>query len=408
MRRVHLPLSRLALLPFFALVPVLPSGCSSTAGTEADGAKSPAPPAATRPQERAAERGPDRGLARASQPAPKERRSADDRGAARDAAADSTPARPASGGAGGGRLSERELDRLIELDALIRRWNVARDAANDEERTRLEQELRGMVNAARDTLEAYLGSAQVEARVVAAAALGFCGDANPVAPLLSALSDPNYGVRANAAISLGELAEKETPLEPLLRALEDPHPDVRGSAAFALTHLARFGRARELLPPLLQRLDDTSFTVRNEAVRALAVLGSPEAVNDILAKTLHDEYFLVRLNSAVALAHIKDPRAIEPLIGLLADTEKPVRKEAAYALENITGQKLGESPSAWRSWWDANHSTIHFGPQGAAPPGPSNPPGAGTPAPAPNQALPPGGRTPKIEEESSDVRHQGG
>lgn len=372
------------------------AGCasSSTPPPAAGGAGAAARPAANPPKDAAADN-----------PAP--RRNEGERAAAR-----STPAAaPAAAPPAAGRLSDAEVETLSELDGLLRRWNAAHDGAAEDERHQLEASIRERVQKLRPQLTAYLGGPHVEARVVAAAALGFSGDSECIPALLQALNDSNYAVRAHAAFSLGLIGNKETPLEPLVRTLEDPNPDARGSAAFALHLLVKPGQGRNLVPPLVARLEDPAFNVRNEAVRALAVIASPDAVPAILRTTLHDDYFLVRLNSAIALAQTKDPRSIDPLIATLAEREPQFRKGALYALEQITGEHLGDDPEPWRAWWAQNKDK--FGdtrlpdrvpaPQPEAPK--ANAPVPGPAAPGPAAGKPPAaGRG--IEEESSDVREQ--
>ncbi|MBI5368612.1 MAG: HEAT repeat domain-containing protein [Planctomycetes bacterium] len=320
----------------------------------------------------------------------------------------------ATAGPGAGGAMSTDLEILAEFDQLLKKWNDAYNRAADEERKSVESVLREKVRRQRTLLEANLAGFQIEARVVSAAALGFGGDAGSIPPLLQALNDSSYGVRSNAAVSLALIAHRETPIEPLIRVLSDPNPDVRGSAAFALSRILRQGEGREAVPALIARLEDPSFTVRNEAVRALAVTASRDAVPAILEKTLKDEYFLVRLNSAIALAAIRDSRSVEPLIGLLSDPESQVRKVALYALEQITGQREGNDAAAWSGWWARHKDEFGSGTlpnRNLVPPAdPFAPPGR-APAAAPDAPPAAGpGRSPTaprpVEEESTDVREQ--
>jgi hypothetical protein len=61
---------------------------------------------------------------------------------------------------------------------------------------------------------------------------------------------------------------------------------------------------------------------------------------------------LSRGYAAEALGKIKDPKAVEPLIEALKDKDFGVRRRAAEALEEITGEKLGRNFWKWREWFE--------------------------------------------------------
>jgi HEAT repeat protein len=104
--------------------------------------------------------------------------------------------------------------------------------------------------------------------------------------------------------------------------------DVRRAAVEAL---GRFGDV-QAIKPLIARLKDTSWVVRYTAARVIGVLGDARAVEPLIA-CLGDNLNVVRA-AAEALVKIGAP-AVEPLIERLHDGNWGVRDAAAQALRSI-------------------------------------------------------------------------
>jgi HEAT repeat protein len=130
-------------------------------------------------------------------------------------------------------------------------------------------------------------------RRTAANALVSVPDRRSLEPLVAALSDEDPGVRANAALALGELedARAETPLaaivEPLATTLKDPDPSVRVMAASAL------GRRKDsrAIGHLEGALEDENELVRKAAAAILAGFRDEERRSARRARP-HSERFL--------------------------------------------------------------------------------------------------------------------
>lgn len=115
-------------------------------------------------------------------------------------------------------------------------------------------------------------------------------------PLMDVLlKHRNSFIRRNAAMILGELGEK-TALKPLMQALNDRMPAVRWNAAIALGLL----KDRRAVP--------------------------------MLKRQLKSKIWQLRVNSAISLGWIGDNRALRPLMLLLKDSNRIVRRAAAFAL----------------------------------------------------------------------------
>src|SRR5512134_2966432 len=168
------------------------------------------------------------------------------------------------------------------------------------------------------------------------------------------LKDPDWVVRREAAITLGEMGDERC-VEPLCRALRDGDWQVRevaieglgqiGSPAvellikllrdwdvrkYAITALGKI-RDERVLDPLMLQLRNDEF--KDDATNALVDLGEPALGR--LIKALKDKDENVRKQAVLALGRIKHSDAIDPLIDMLADKDWFTRLTAAAALEAI-------------------------------------------------------------------------
>ena len=168
------------------------------------------------------------------------------------------------------------------------------------------------------------------------------------------LKDPDWVVRREAAITLGEMGDERC-VEPLCKALYDGDWQVREVAVEALgqigspavemlTKMVRdwdvrkyvimaLGKIRDerVLDPLMLQLRSDEF--KDDATNALVELGEPAL--ERLIKALKDKDEMVRKQSVLALGRIKHDGAVDPLIEMLADADWFTRLTAAAALEAI-------------------------------------------------------------------------
>ncbi len=129
-----------------------------------------------------------------------------------------------------------------------------------------------------EPLVAALHDPAWEVRAAAVWALGKLGEQAPLEALIGALADEDPSVRAAALRTLGLLGDR-VPLEPIIRALHDPAWQVREIAALTL------GEHSEQAPleALVTMLDDEHISVR-EAARMALEQSHPEALSTIFAE----------------------------------------------------------------------------------------------------------------------------
>src|SRR5690606_12069273 len=58
-----------------------------------------------------------------------------------------------------------------------------------------------------------------------------------------------------------------------------------------------------------------------------------------------------------ALGRSKDPRAVTVLLQALTYHESTVRRDAASALEHLSGKQYGIDPARWQAWWNGQRKT---------------------------------------------------
>jgi len=85
---------------------------------------------------------------------------------------------------------------------------------------------------------------------------------------------------------------------------------------------------------IIERLDDASSDVREEAAIALGRIGSPEAIEALLSK-LNDPNSDLSPSIARALRRSRDPRSVDALLGKLSDPDRQTRSETARTLGEI-------------------------------------------------------------------------
>lgn len=232
---------------------------------------------------------------------------------------------------------------------------MARDAARGRAALTLGETSR---DSAADALRSLLSDPSGEVRDAAAVALARLGRGD-AAQFLEALKDPDEGVRAAGARSLGMIGREG--LEPLKKALaSDASASVRAEAAAALGAFSdptstpllaaaladKSGRVRLAAARSLARRDDAASTAALKkladqapppelaltAAAALAARGE-KADLSLAELTLGQRDAELKLLAVSVLARSADSQALEPLLrAMRSDPEPRVRAAAAAAL----------------------------------------------------------------------------
>lgn len=179
------------------------------------------------------------------------------------------------------------------------------------------------------------------------------GDA-AVAPLISALRNESWGVRAAAAEVLGQLGAIACSAIPaLIETLQDENESVGIAVATALGAMG--GKASAAIPMLTPKLKTWNWRLRNAAAKALAQIGG-DATN-VLAQTLKDKVALVREASAYALGEMGEAAipALPALIQAINDKVWEVRKAAVEALGKLGPHAQASMPALTEALQDADN-----------------------------------------------------
>jgi HEAT repeat protein len=176
------------------------------------------------------------------------------------------------------------------------------------------------------------------------------------------LKDPDWAVRREAVVTLGEMGDERC-VEPLIKALRDGDHQVRDAAIEAVAmvgspaveYLIRMlrdwdtrkfvimamGKVKDerVLDPLIAQLRNDEFM--EYATDALVELGEP-AIEHLIA-ALDDKDENTRKQAIIALGRIKAESAVDALIEKLQDKDWFTRLSAAAALEKIGDQRGREA-----------------------------------------------------------------
>ena len=161
--------------------------------------------------------------------------------------------------------------------------------------------------------------------------LGEMGDERCIEPLAKAMRDGDWQVREVAVEAMGQVGSPA--VEMLLKLLRDW--EVRKCAILALGKI----RDERVLDPLMLQLRNDEF--KDDAINALVDLGEPALSRLITA--LRDKDDNVRTSAVLALGRMKNGDAIAPLIGMLEDRDWFTRLTAAAALESIGDERGREA-----------------------------------------------------------------
>jgi len=192
--------------------------------------------------------------------------------------------------------------------------------------------------ASKQAVLAGLPDENPQVRAAAVEAVGHWGQADEtvLSSLLTLLEDSNEQVRVQVTKVLPKLAGATPPvIEGLCRRLlEDDSDWVQLHAALALGKLGSAAAAAQ--GPLVHAAQSGEESVREQAMRAIAVIQAPESAS-AFAAGLKDANGTIRMVASAGLMKTKDiPSDVIPsLIDALRDPEVQVRANAAHILGHL-------------------------------------------------------------------------
>jgi HEAT repeat protein len=159
------------------------------------------------------------------------------------------------------------------------------------------------------------------------------------------------------------LAKNAVSLEFVLKNVDSPDHSQKIWALWALGLMANRGvESERTVGVLADHLKDDDPDSRRWAVEGLAVAGSDQAIQPLLA-TMHDDSSpMVRERAACSLAesgmftHDQRMTAVPQLLNYTDDPalDAQTRGWAFQALTDITHQRLPRDSAAWRNWYETS------------------------------------------------------
>jgi len=184
-------------------------------------------------------------------------------------------------------------------------------------------------------------------RAAACKAQGMIADPAAAGPLIGMLGDPDPNVREAAVYALINFNDSSIPVK-VEKLVNDDSENVRVAAATLISVKAdprTAANAREVLKK------DPSPTVRGLLARALGRMKNTRATDMLMETVVEDRAEFVREESAIALGEIGEKRAVPRLIEALKDEYKDVQLRAMYSLRTLTGKNFGKDPGEWADWY---------------------------------------------------------
>jgi HEAT repeat protein len=181
------------------------------------------------------------------------------------------------------------------------------------------------------------------------------GDAPPrpadldVAPLQELLHD-RQSPRGQSQAALLLVQSGAAGAEAAVRAgLKAPQ---EADTFLALAGAVRLCRDTRFTPELLAALSVNRPSVRQAAAEALAVLADADLVRRLAAAAADDSADLAARQAALwALGRCGHKQAAPALLARLAGGPESLRRAAADALADLSGQDYGLDAARWRAWW---------------------------------------------------------
>lgn len=178
---------------------------------------------------------------------------------------------------------------------------------------------------------------------VSAVVLPELGVAEAAGPLLDALEEGEGSIRQHVVLELGKFQIPET-RRALLSLVDDKDPVVRANVALAMGDLVE---RQGLLDPLLRLLRDPEVWVVLYALRAMQRFNENEAVEAVVTIATTHQDLHVRATAVAALGWMRNELARAPLQHCLEDEDDRIRANAIESLDRLgmTGAEVSQAVS---------------------------------------------------------------
>lgn len=167
-------------------------------------------------------------------------------------------------------------------------------------------------------------------------------DSHPIHALITAVEQADSPERLVGAVQALAAAQSEAGMPTLIAALGYNNP---AAAAIAMKGLIQMGEAAVL--PLLQLLDDYNYGARAWAIRALAAIADPRALDVLLSAAATDFAPSVRRAAAKGVGKLRwlelpteavraaQRRTLETLLQIAEDADWSIRYAAIVGLQEL-------------------------------------------------------------------------
>lgn len=124
-------------------------------------------------------------------------------------------------------------------------------------------------------------------------------------------------------------------------------------------------RATDLVSFMLA--NDRDWRTRGAAATALGGIRTPESLRTLVQSMTSEDDSFVLERVAASLGNYPEDSSIESLIAAMqreaarSEIRMAVARACTLSLRRITGERIGNDPSAWRTWWVRNRSTWDAG-----------------------------------------------
>jgi HEAT repeat protein len=173
----------------------------------------------------------------------------------------------------------------------------------------------------------FLNDSDPEIKMAALEALSDFGDPIAIPHIIKKFIDPAWVVRKSASKSI--VVFEQLAVQPLLKILTSDNEDMKYWALRALGEI----KPKGIVPVLLQRFKDKSWTIKNTTAEVLSLYGE-ETLLDLTtivneSNDLELKYWIIR-----TIGKIQSPKSLMLLYQLLGDPSESLRDATQKALSN--------------------------------------------------------------------------